>query len=73
MRTLGASALDHLRAQVEAGAQAVQVFDSWAGALDPDDYAHFVLPAMRALFDGLAELDVPTGSTSAWARPRSWS
>ena len=60
MRTLGASVLDYLRAQVRAGAQAVQVFDSWAGALDPDDYAHFVLPAMRALFDGLADLDVPT-------------
>ena len=33
--------------------------DSWAGALDPDDYTLFVLPSMRQIFEGLAELDVP--------------
>ena len=35
------------------------MFDSWVGALDPDDYLHFVLPAMRDLFGSLAGLDVP--------------
>jgi uroporphyrinogen decarboxylase len=44
---------------VEAGVQAVQVFDSWVGALDPDDYVRFVLPVMRDIFDGLADLAVP--------------
>ncbi|MDQ4131375.1 MAG: uroporphyrinogen decarboxylase, partial [Actinomycetota bacterium] len=37
----------------------VQVFDSWAGALTVDDYATFVLPASRRLFDGMGDLGVP--------------
>ncbi len=49
-----------LRAQVAAGAQAVQVFDSWVGALDAHDYRTHVQPATRRLFDGLADLGVPT-------------
>ena len=48
-----------LRAQVEAGAAALQVFDSWAGFLSPGDYGRFVLPASRRLFAGLAGLAVP--------------
>jgi len=51
--------LASLRAQVAAGAAAVQVFDSWAGALTPDDYRRYVLPASRRIFAGLADLDVP--------------
>jgi len=41
---------DYLRAQAEAGAQALQVFDSWVGVLDADDYCEFVLPHLRTLF-----------------------
>src|SRR5439155_18889756 len=48
-----------LRVQVDAGAAAVQLFDSWAGALSPDDYQRSVLPASSEVFDGLADLDVP--------------
>jgi uroporphyrinogen decarboxylase len=59
MKTLGAAVTRYLAAQVKAGVQAVQVFDSWVGALDPDDYTRFVLPVMRDLFDGLADLDAP--------------
>jgi uroporphyrinogen decarboxylase len=59
METLGTAVSRYLAAQVRAGVQAVQVFDSWVGALDPDDYTRFVLPVMRDLFDGLADLDVP--------------
>ena len=50
---------DYLRAQVEAGVQAVQVFDSWIGALDEGDYREFVLPHVRRIFEGLEGLDVP--------------
>jgi len=56
---LGDLALVSLRSQVEAGAQAVQLFDSWAGALSPSDYAELVLPATSRIFEGLADLDVP--------------
>jgi uroporphyrinogen decarboxylase len=50
----------YLRAQVEAGAEAVQVFDSWVGGLSPLDYERRLLPAMRRLFAGIADLGVPS-------------
>lgn len=46
-------------AQFEAGAAAVQVFDSWAGSLAPEDYEAAVLPHMRRLFGRLREAGVP--------------
>ncbi len=59
LRTLADIVLASLRAQVAAGAAAVQVFDSWAGALTPGDYRRHVLPASRRIFAGLADLGVP--------------
>ncbi|MDP8975295.1 MAG: uroporphyrinogen decarboxylase [Actinomycetota bacterium] len=59
LEALADLALVSLRSQVEAGAQAVQLFDSWAGTLSPADYAELVLPVTRRIFDGLADLDVP--------------
>ena len=56
---LAATVADYLRAQVEAGAQAVQLFDSWIGALDEADYREFVLPHVRRIFDSVSDLDVP--------------
>jgi len=49
----------YLLAQVRAGAQAVQLFDSWIGALSPRDYREFVLPHSKRIFDALAPTGVP--------------
>ena len=51
--------LASLRTQVEAGAAAVQLFDSWAGALSAAEYRRFALPASRFILEGLADLQVP--------------
>src|SRR4030095_660260 len=51
---------DYLVAQVEAGVDAVQVFDSWVGALNARDYREFILPHTRRIFDSLAKHQVPT-------------
>ena len=51
---------DYLTAQIEAGAQAVQVFDSWVGALSPRDYREFALPHTRKIFASVEPLGVPT-------------
>ncbi len=48
-----------LQVQIEAGASAVQLFDSWVGALSPDDYRRSVLPASAKVFDAVAGYGVP--------------
>ena len=52
-------AADSIASQVEAGAQAFQLFDSWAGALTPAQYQTHVLPHSRTVFERLAGLGVP--------------
>ena len=59
LEALAELALASLRSQVEAGASAVQLFDSWAGALTPDDYQRHVLPASQRVLAGLDDLNVP--------------
>ncbi|KUF16548.1 uroporphyrinogen decarboxylase [Streptomyces silvensis] len=48
-----------LKVQIEAGASAVQLFDSWVGALAPADYRRSVMPASRKVFDAVAGYGVP--------------
>lgn len=48
-----------LKVQIEAGASAVQLFDSWVGALAPEDYRRYVMPASVKVFDAVAGYGVP--------------
>ncbi len=50
--------IDYLRAQIGAGAQVVQLFDSWVGALSPGDYQRYVQPHVARIFGAVTE--VPT-------------
>ncbi|MGW5260682.1 uroporphyrinogen decarboxylase [Microbispora sp. NPDC004025] len=59
MERLSAITLAFLRVQVAAGASAVQLFDSWVGAVAPQDYRSYVLPHTSRIFAGLADLGVP--------------
>jgi uroporphyrinogen decarboxylase len=51
--------IGYLRMQVAAGAQAIQVFDSWAGVHSAPAYGQFGLPYTRRILDALADLDIP--------------
>ena len=53
MTKLADAVIAHLRAQIAAGAQIVQVFDSWAGALGVDDYRARVQPHVRRIFEAI--------------------
>jgi len=62
----------YLHAQIVAGADVVQLFDSWVGALSPDDYAQYVQPYTRRIFSALGPAGVPMihfGVTTATLLP----
>lgn len=52
--------ISYLTAQIEAGAAAVQIFDSWVGSLAPVDFTTYILPTMQRIFQALKSLAVPT-------------
>jgi uroporphyrinogen decarboxylase len=59
MDRLADMAIASLRSQIDCGASAIQLFDSWAGALSPQVYERCVLPFSRRVFEGVADTGVP--------------
>lgn len=59
MEVLTDITITYLRMQVAAGADALQIFDSWGGLLSAYDYVHRVFPHVQRVLDGLADLNVP--------------
>ena len=55
MELVSRALVKYLNAQIEAGAQAVQLFDSWVGCLSPDDYREFVLPHTQRTISGVTK------------------
>ncbi len=60
MERLSTMVLDYLLAQGRAGADIVQLFDSWVGCLSPEDYRTYVLPYVSTIFRSLANEGLPT-------------
>ncbi len=59
MSTLSGGISEYLRTQIKAGAQAVQLFDSWVGALSPEEYRTYVLPHVQRIFSALGNENTP--------------
>ncbi|MCZ6530802.1 MAG: uroporphyrinogen decarboxylase [Chloroflexi bacterium] len=59
MERLAEIVSDYLVAQIEAGAQAVQIFDSWVGALSPADYVEYVQPYSEVIFKRIRQTGAP--------------
>jgi len=68
MASIARSLVKYLNCQIAAGAQAVQLFDSWVGCLSPDDYREFVLPYTRQVIAGVKPgapvINFSTGTSS---------
>jgi len=69
MERLAKVVAEYLNGQIAAGAEAVQIFDSWAGCLTPDDYQQFVLPYTKKVIDAIAPgvpvINFSTGTAGA--------
>ncbi len=59
MEKVCATLIDYLKMQVKAGAQALQIFDSWVGCLSPYDYTKYVFPYTKRVINGLKDSGVP--------------
>jgi len=59
MERLAEATVDYVKAQIAAGAEAMQLFDSWVGCLGPDDYRTYVLPHMKRALAAIGAAGVP--------------
>ncbi|WP_438824599.1 uroporphyrinogen decarboxylase [Bacillus sp. JJ1521] len=59
MDKLAEMTITYVKSQIAAGVKAVQIFDSWVGALNVADYRHFIKPVMHRIFSELREENVP--------------
>ncbi|MEX2572816.1 MAG: uroporphyrinogen decarboxylase [Balneolaceae bacterium] len=66
MRELTKATIDYLQAQVEAGAQAVQLFDSWAGLLSPEDFNEWAMPGLMEICSSVKNVPVILFAKGAW-------
>lgn len=57
----------YLQLKIESGAQLVQVFDSWAGILSPEQYREFALPYIQQICEGISQVPVTVFSKGAWS------
>jgi uroporphyrinogen decarboxylase len=75
MQRLAEAIAEYLNGQIAAGAQAVQLFDSWAGCLSPADYEAVALPYTRAVIDAIAPgvpvINFSTGTAGALRQVRA--
>ena len=75
LERLARAVAEYLNGQIAAGAQAVQLFDSWAGCLSPADYETFVLPYTRAAIQGITPgvpvINFSTGTSGALKQIRA--
>lgn len=66
LKELTKATIDYLKAQVAAGAQVVQIFDSWAGLLSPDDFNKYALPCLMEITQAIKDVPVILFAKGAW-------
>ena len=59
MEKVTTMSMEYLNAQIKAGAQCIQIFDTWGGVLSPADYERYVLPYTTRLINGLNRMETP--------------
>jgi uroporphyrinogen decarboxylase len=66
LKELTKATIDYLKAQIQAGAQVIQIFDSWAGLLGADDFNRYALPYLMEISQSIKEAPVILFAKGAW-------